>query len=556
MSADANANRVGEEQTTTMNKSTDDGSPSSYVLSTAQMREIDRQLVAKSGLPSLILMENAGRGVAEAILSRYPLPAHGAPWVAAIVCGPGNNGGDGFVIARHLAQAGVKVRVLLAARPEKLTGDAAAMFGALRVLEHVQLCQLGSTTDVSVWGHELGGADIVVDALFGTGLGRAVDGIPAAAIAAMNDAQGIRVAVDVPSGLDGDTAQPHGASVRAHITITIGARKIGLVIDPDAGVGELVVVGLGLPIAPDPALGPFCHWTDEAAVRPSLPTRPGGAHKGTGGHLIVVAGSRGKTGAALLSARAALRTGAGLVTVASTAAAQAALDSKVVEVMTATFCDGDDAEIDSFERVSALGSGSNVRALVLGPGIPTGPGMRNLVERMTREIALPMVVDADGLNLLGPGAAAILAQARGPRIVTPHPGEMGRLSGLSTAQVQADRLTTARAFAASSRAVVVLKGARTLVAAPDGAVFVNPAVEPALATAGSGDVLTGVVGALLSQGMEPLAAARAAVYLHGCAGALAARRYGATGVVAGDLPEAVASVRAAWSPSSPARETR
>ncbi|MEO5769940.1 MAG: NAD(P)H-hydrate dehydratase, partial [Polyangia bacterium] len=202
---------------------------------------------------------------------------------------------------------------------------------------------------------------------------------------------------------------------------------------------------------------------------------------------------------------------------------------------------------DSFDRLSAICASPTVKAVVLGPGIPRGPRMRRTVHRLVRELVLPLVVDADGLNLLGDQAAALLASARGPRVVTPHPGEMARLTGLSTAQVQADRLGTARRFAAASRAVVVLKGARTLVVAPDGTAFVNPAVEPALATAGSGDVLTGVVGALLSQGMEPVEAARAAVFLHGRAGARAAATYGPTGVVAGDLPEAVAEVRASWS---------
>ncbi len=523
--------------------------PPSYVLSCAQMRAVDRDVMLRSGLSSLILMENAGRGVSATILRRATVPA-ARPLTVAIVCGAGNNGGDGFVVARHLAQAGAWIRVLLAAPRERLTDDAAVMLHALRDVPDVVISELGEETNVQAWRRALRDVDVVVDAVFGTGLRDDVAGVPATAIAAMNAAAGMKVAVDIPSGLDGDTGRPHGSSVRADVTVAVGARKLGLVINPDAGVGEIEVVGFGLPIAPDPSGGPFCFWTDERTVRASLPTRQPDAHKGVGGHLIIVAGSRGKTGAALLTARAALRAGAGLVTIASTAAGQTALDAKVVEAMTVSFSDSDDAVSDSFYAIAALCARPNVRAIALGPGIPTGAGMRAVVERLTREISIPMVLDADGLNLLGPEAASILAGASGPRVVTPHPGEMGRLCGRPTAQVQAARLDTAREFAARSRANVVLKGARTLVVAPDGTAHVNPTVEPALATAGSGDVLTGTLGGLLSQGMETIPAARAAVFLHGSAGTRAAQTFGSTGVIAGDLPEAIAAVRADWSATS------
>ena len=525
---------------------------SPYVLTTAQMRAVDRDVVARSGLPSLILMENAGRGVAEAILRRAPT-APGRPLVVSIVCGGGNNGGDGFVVARHLAlarsDAGIgartRVRVLLAAPREKSVGEAATMLRALEGVPNVAVSEFATEPDAGVWGTALSDADVIVDALFGIGLRDDVVGVPAVAIAAINAAPGTKVALDIPSGLDGDTGRPHRVSVRADVTITIGALKVGLVIDPDAGVGQLDVVGFGCPIDPAHSLGPFCFWNDEPSVRGSLPARTGGAHKGTAGHLIVVAGSRGKTGAALLTARAAMRAGAGLVTVASTAAGQRALDAKVVEAMTVSFTDADDATPDSFQIIAAACAGPSVRAVALGPGIPTGPGMRDLVLRLAREIPVPLVLDADGLNALGPAAAAILAEARAPRVVTPHPGEMGRLCGQPTERVQRDRLRIARDFAATSGSFVVLKGARTLVVAPDGTAFVNPTVEPALATAGSGDVLTGVLGGLLAQGMEPFSAARAAVLLHGCAGTRAAAAFGSPGVIAGDLPDAVAAVRAA-----------
>ncbi len=516
-----------------------------YVLSAAQMRAVDRAAVEGTGLPSLILMENAGRGVAEVVLRRMSR-VEGRRSLVGIVVGGGYNGGDGFVAARHLSLGGAEVRVLLAVSPGKVTGDGAAMLRALDGLPKISVVDLSTEEDPDAWTRALADVDVVVDALFGTGLRAEITGIPAVAIAAMNAASSTKVAVDIPSGLDADTGRSHGPVVRADVTVTMGARKLGLVITPDAPVGDVEVVGLGVPIDPPPSLGPYCFWLLEDDVRGSLPRREAGAHKGTGGHLVVVAGSAGKTGAALLTGRAALRVGTGLVTIASTAAGQVALDAKVVEAMTAVFCQGDDADLESFQVIAALCARPHVRAVAMGPGIPLGPGMRALVERLTREISVPMVLDADGLNHLGGHAEKILAAAVAPRVVTPHPGEMARLTGRTTAEVEADRLGIARKFAAASRAIVVLKGPRTLVVAPDGSAFVNPAVEPALATAGSGDVLTGVLGGLLAQGMEPVAAAQAAVFIHGCAGHRAAREHGTNGVIAGDLPEMLASVRVAW----------
>jgi len=516
------------------------------VLSTAQMRRFDADAARTTGLPSLILMENAGRGVAQAVWSRRP-PRPGRPTVVCVACGAGNNGGDGFVVARHLAAlapepGACEVRVLLAVERAKLSGDAAAMFRALEGLSGVSVHEQASAAKDD-WSRALAGADVIVDALLGTGLRDDVRGTVAAAIAAINDAGAFTVAVDLPSGMDADTGRPHGAAVRAALTVTMGARKLGLAIEPSGGCGELEVAQLGVPVAVPDGTGPAAFWVDEPGVRALLPARAGTDYKGDAGHLVLIAGSPGKSGSAWLAARAALRAGAGLVTIASTAAGQAALDTKVIEEMTARYADGDDADAGSFAAIAALLQRPHVRALALGPGIPTGPGMRALVERLVKEAKAPLLIDADGLNLLGDRGAAILAAAGAPRVVTPHPGEMARLVGRGTAEVQRARVETARAFAAASKAVVVLKGPRTLIAAPDGALFINPAVEPALGTAGSGDVLTGVVSALLAQGLAPLDAAIAGVFLHGRAGALVGRMHGAPGAIAGDLPEAVASAR-------------
>ena len=505
------------------------------VLSAEQMRAADRTAIEGLGLPSLLLMENAGRGVAELVRARLG----GASGRVVVVCGAGSNGGDGFVAARHLIVHGVDVRVLLAAPRARVAGDAALALAALERLG-VAAEDLGATAEAAAWAARLDGAVAVVDAIFGIGLRADVVGPPAAALAAMNAAAGLKVAVDVPSGLDADTGRAHGIAFAADVTATMGARKLGLVLDADAPVGALEVIDLGVPIAVPAGAGPVCRWITAGPVVAEVPRRGATAHKGSAGHLLVVAGSEGKTGAAVLAGRAALRVGAGLVTVASTAAGQTALEAKVVEIMTARYTEGDDADArTSASKLAALATRG--KALAIGPGIPTGPNMRDVVRELASRLPVPMVIDADALNLLGPEIVRALSISPAPRILTPHPGEMARLVSKSVAEVQANRLETARQLAGKTAAVVVLKGARTLVAAPDGTVFVNPTACGALGTAGSGDVLTGVIGGLLAQGMDALAAARAGVFIHGRAGEMVAARIG-SGLLAGDLPDAVAEV--------------
>jgi hydroxyethylthiazole kinase-like uncharacterized protein yjeF len=513
-------------------------------LTAAQMRAVDRAAIDGLGVPGLVLMENAGRGVVEAILRAASLrecPALGGAEVR-VVCGAGQNGGDGYVIARHLAAAGARVTVLSTAPRPRLTGDAATFAAVVERIPGI-VVRDGSGTGID-WAAWLAGADLVVDAVLGTGLKADVSGAAAEAIAAMNDSRAWRVAVDVPSGLDADTGTVRGVAVRADLTVTMGCRKIGLVIDAEAPVGRLEVAHLGVSMAglvdAARAQGPLCHWIETALLRPLVPRRGPGAHKGTAGHLLVIAGSPGKTGAAALVGRSALRAGAGLVTVASTRAGQTALDAKVLETMTASYAAGDDADEQSYPAIARLAE--RMKAAALGPGIPTGPGMAALVRRLVAELPLPLVIDADGLTLLGTDAATVARSAPAPRLFTPHPGEMARLTGTSTADVQADRLGHARRLAAASGAVVVLKGARTIIAEPDGSAHVNPAADPSLGTAGSGDVLTGVIAALCGQGLTAVDAARLGVHVHGLAAPDAAATLGTRHLIAGDLPEAIARV--------------
>ncbi len=515
------------------------------VLTAAEMRAADAAVARTLGVPTLRLMETAGRGVAAIV--RRELGGAGR---VTIVCGGGSNGGDGFVAARQLALAGLSVRVLLVAAKTKLQGDAAAAWAALEQLGSVAVEDGSDWSDEATWGARLAGrdangaalVDAVVDAIFGTGFRGPVRDVAAAAIAAMNATHARKIAVDIPSGLDADSGRASGVVFRAHVTATMGARKLGLCVDASAPVGRIEIVDLGVPV--DAALAPAsrCRLLDASGIAARVPRRGADAHKGSSGHLLVVAGSDGKTGAAFLVGTAALRAGAGLVTVASTAAGQIALDAKAIELMTARYTDGDDAiPVAAAGALRALAA--RAQAVALGPGIPTGAGMRAVVHELAAELPLPMVLDADALNALGTEAPRILAGAPAPRVLTPHPGEMGRLLGLSIAEVQADRLAHARGLAASTRAIVVLKGARTIVAAPDGQAFINPTACSALATAGSGDVLCGVIGALLARRVDPLRAAEVGVFVHGAAGEELAPRLG-DGVVAGDLPLAIAGVMA------------
>jgi ADP-dependent NAD(P)H-hydrate dehydratase / NAD(P)H-hydrate epimerase len=518
------------------------------VLTAAEMREADLAVARALGVATLRLMETAGRGIAEVV--RRELGA--ARGRVTVVCGGGSNGGDGFVAARQLALAGLSVRVLLAAPKEKIRGDAAAALAALEQLGSVAVEDGSVWTDEASWRARLGdadpraegggeaGVDAVVDAIFGTGFRGPVRDAPAAALAAMNAAGGRKIAVDIPSGLDADSGRAAGVVFRADVTATMGARKLGLVVDASAPVGRIELVDLGAPVDARIAPSARCRLLDAPGIAVRIPRRSADAHKGSSGHLLVVAGSAGKTGAAFLVGTAALRSGAGLVTIASTAAGQMALDAKAIELMTARYTDGEDAvPAPALAALDTLAGGA--QALALGPGIPTGAGMRAVVRELASRLRAPMVIDADALNALGTEAPKILSGAPAPRVMTPHPGEMARLLGISIAEVQSDRIVHARALAAATGAIVVLKGARTIVAAPDGQAFINPIACSSLATAGSGDVLTGVTGALLARRVDALTAAQVAVYLHGAAGEALAPQLG-DGVIAGDLPPAIAGV--------------
>ena len=485
------------------------------VLTAAQMRQVDRRTI-EMGIPGLVLMENAGHRVVEFLAEKFaPL----AGQRVAILCGKGNNGGDGLVVARQLFtrfRPGA-LHVILLAAPEELHGDAAQNYRMLEV------CGCPVVREIPA---EARLATVVVDALLGTGISGPASGAMLEAIREINRGFPLArvVAVDIPSGMPSDTGQPLGEQARADYTVTFTAPKPGQVLPPNCdALGELRVAPIGSP--PELYDADDSIWlslVEPVLFRHLLAPRTRAAHKGSFGHVLVIAGSRGKTGAAAMSGMAALRAGAGLVTVASAGSAIPAIAAHAAELMTEPLDDG---------RPEAIAANKDV--IAIGPGLGTHPETVDMVRRVFAEFPQPMVVDADGLNAL---AGTDWSGSGKLRVLTPHPGEMARLCGKPAAEISAGRVAAARALATARQVRLVLKGERTLIAFPDGRVWINPTGTPAMATGGTGDILTGLIAGFLGQfPNEPDIAIAAAVYLHGLAGELGAAALTEKCLVATDL---------------------
>jgi hydroxyethylthiazole kinase-like uncharacterized protein yjeF len=490
-----------------------------------KMRAIDRWAIEDQGVPGSDLMERAGAGVASAV------EAHVADGPVTVVCGKGNNGGDGLVVARLLRDAGRAVTVVCVASPDEFTGDARA-----------SLERLPGEAPVGLGVGVFDEAVVIVDALLGTGFAGEPRGAVATAIDAINDTRAPVVSVDVPSGVDASTGVVSGRAVYADVTVTFHAAKPGLWIRPGkAHAGEVRTIDIGIPRgAPQSAtIGLLTP-----AVLDRLPRREGVSTKFTSGHVLVVGGSRGLTGAPRMASEASMRTGAGYVTACVPASLQDVVASAAgPELMTKALAeDGDGLAATAVASVlEAIRPGS---ALALGPGLGRAEGAISFARRLARDAQAPLVLDADGLNAHA-GHLRDLAVRDAPTVLTPHAGELGRLLELDSSEIERERLRSVRWAAEQAGAVVVLKGDDTLIAEPDGRVAVNRGGSPALATAGTGDVLTGVIAALLAQGLEAFAAAATGVWLHAAAGREAARRQGAVeGVIAGDVIAALPAARA------------
>jgi len=504
------------------------------VLTVEEMREADRMAMEELQIPGLLLMENAGLKSAQCIADLFG-PVAGQR--VGIFCGKGNNGGDGFVIGRHLSRMGAEVHFWLTGKKDALRGDAAVN---LQIADRMGL----PIEELEDWDPETGldAFDLLIDALLGTGLKGEVRGIYAKIIESLRRFGGPVVAVDIPSGLDGDTGQPLGTCVRADLTITMGNVKTGMMFYPARNfIGELYIADLSVPEHMYDALQPQKFLLSVDDYRELLPPRPPDGYKNTFGKVLVFAGSTGLTGAATMASLSALRSGAGMVFLGCPKSLNAILEEKLTEVMTRPLPETDTGSLasEAFDAAEQVLGWADV--LALGPGLSTHPDTREFVRQVLTRQSRPMVIDADGLNNLQ-GQTGLLAEYGGPLVLTPHPGEFARLTGLKKPQIEQDRIGVARRFAREWRAVLLLKGAPSLIAAPEGDVFFNPTGNAGLATAGSGDVLTGLIAGFLAQGLSALHAALLGAFVHGLAGDLAAFELGQRGMIAGDLIDYIPDV--------------
>jgi len=507
------------------------------IVTADEMQQIDRRAIERFGIPSIVLMENAAIAVVDAIFEHYPQCER-----AAIFCGTGSNGGDGFAVARHLENRGVVPNVIVVGDRSRIAGDAATN---LAVCERLLIPIYDVRDSESLDGALIraANADLVVDAIFGTGLDRAPGGIHAETIRALNELTLPIVAVDLPSGANASSATPFEPCINAALTVTFAAPKICHIFEPAAmQCGEVMVADISIPAVAVDEQNVTLSITTPADVRPHIEPRLAATHKGTYGHVAIVAGSLGRSGAAVMAARGAIRSGAGLVTVVTDVDAATLVNAGSIESMTFPLVALDRKVVP---RIIEMLSGKS--AALVGPGLRDTDDSYEFVRELAAKIELPLVIDASGLNAFAGRAAEINPHGR-PRILTPHPGELARLLGSSAKEINANRVDAAREAARVCNCVVVLKGHQTLVADRDGHVNVNPTGNPGMASGGMGDVLGGMVVALLGRGIDPFDAAVSAVYLHGFAGDLLLDEIGDTGLAAMDLaeriPQAITKLRA------------
>ncbi len=505
------------------------------ILSARQMQELDRATIHEIGIPGIVLMENAGRGMYQKILELMP-EARGKR--ITVLAGRGNNGGDGFVIARYFHLAGARVATLLFSRADKVQGDAKTNLEALKKTGAV----VREITTEEQWleaGSDFRHAGIIIDALLGTGLSFEVSGLLRKVIESVNELGSAFVAsVDIPSGIDATTGAVLGAAVRARLTCTFALPKRGLVLHPGVEyAGRLEVIDISIPIGLA-AAEPAEYLLDDAMLAGSLAARGPDSHKGTYGHGLILAGSPGKTGAAAMTAQAAMRSGAGLITLGVPASLNAILEAKINEAMTEPLPEESGGFLGqlSWPKVEKLLAGKS--AVAIGPGLGDHRETGALLSRIIEASTAPIVIDADGLNVLA-GTLISLKSLKAAAVLTPHPGEMARLTGRATHEIQADRIGCARDFAEKFKVIVVLKGSRTVIAAPDGSAYVNPTGNPGMASGGMGDALTGLITGLIAQGLDPLKAALLGVYVHGGIGDAIAAGCGELGILASDIIERI-----------------
>jgi len=520
------------------------------VLTAEQVRALDKRAIEEFHIPGILLMESAALRVVASIETKFPLASD--PYIV-VVCGKGNNGGDGLAVARHLSARGYRVAVNLVADPDTLAGDAAVNYALLKAFP----VPTATITEDNLTYHveQITKATFIVDALFGTGFKGPVRGISEQVIDSINTINRRVLAIDIPSGLDADSGATTGACIRADWTVTFAAPKIGLLLFPGTQqAGSIEVASIGMPPQILEESSAQCAWLTADIVQKWLParTRARDANKGSYGHVALFAGGYGYLGAAQIASEAAARTGSGLVTLATSESALAALQTRLNPVIiTQALPATDKGTIALSALKQALEIGVKCKTGAIGPGLSIAhcDETAEFARSFIRDFPYPLVVDADGIVALAqsPDRGAALAAARtAPTILTPHPGEMAKLLGTSTGIIQSDRPGAALRAAREYNAVVVLKGDRSLIASPDGTWYINSTGNPGMATGGSGDALTGIIAGLLAQGLPALEAAASGVFLHGLAGDCAVRNRGAReGLIATDLIESLADAYSA-----------
>jgi NAD(P)H-hydrate epimerase len=501
------------------------------VLNTQQMREADRQSIDDIGIPSVVLMENAGRQAVAAMEAAFDDLSSSK---VGVLCGRGNNGGDGFVVARTLAQRGIEAAVYLLGSVAEVRGDARTN---LEILGRVGLTVV-EVTNAQEWElhfSEVSECDLIVDALVGTGFHGPLTGLLETVVADVNGLGVPVVAIDLPTGVSADSHEIEGEAIEASMTVTLAAPKLPLILPPaDAHGGDLVIADIGIPGSViDELDGPWLELLTRERMRELVPARAADSHKGDFGRVLVIAGSIGRTGAAHLAATGALRSGAGLVTVATPKSCLPIVAAMAPEYMTVGLEETEAGTIDFSAADRVLDFQADV--IAIGPGLGQDPSTAAFVHAVCERSGVPLVVDADALNAFAGDPDRLVGRDGVDVIITPHPGEMARLVSASIEEVQADRLDRAREFAAAHRCHVVLKGHRTVIAGPDGRSFVNLTGNAGMATGGTGDLLTGMIAAWFAQILDAEAACKLAVYLHGTAGDLAEADEGDVALLPSDI---------------------
>ncbi len=498
------------------------------VVTAEQMQAIDRQAIDGFAIPGITLMENAGIGVVHELQKRFP-DLHQKK--IFIFCGMGNNGGDGFVIARHLANLGSEVTVLSAGKLSELKGDAGINANSARNIG-IQVDELGSK-HLNRHDHKLRHCDIIIDAVFGTGLNKPVSGFMEKVIDKINQFEKFVVSVDINSGVDSDSGQLMGPHVKSDLTLALAYYKQSHLLHPSAGVmKEIRLIDIGIPAKACESQNIQVHQSEEKDIKSYFQKRNPNSHKGDYGHVLVLAGSRGKSGAAGLTALAVLRAGAGLCTLALPDSSQKAVHP--MEVMTVPLPETTSGTLSLKAKESILNLLEGKSAVAVGPGISTDPETVALIGEILPQIQCPLVLDADALNALSLHKDW-LEKLKPETVLTPHPKEMSRLTGMPTEEIQKNRITTASKFSSNHSLTLILKGSPSLIALADGSLVINPTGNAGMATGGSGDVLTGIIAGLMAQGFSTAQASIAGAYIHGEAGDYFAESESQTTLIAGDL---------------------